>query len=165
MIEVFSSFELLILSLKLLMLWTYRSQRLFRFHQMSVVHFKALFECNGKFWSPSNILGSISIQKKSRMCGVLCPFSSRSSEKSCLSRAMRSKSMTSVSSMSCFANDFRYFSCACHLCENRRTAHMFLRICFINPLLPRTTIPIYFFSAERLCEEMHFMSACASSTD
>ena len=42
-IEVFSSFELLILSLTLLMFWTYRSQRLPRFRQVSVLYFKALF--------------------------------------------------------------------------------------------------------------------------
>ena len=42
-IEVFSSFELLTFSLTLLMFWTYRSQRLLRFRQVSVLHFKALF--------------------------------------------------------------------------------------------------------------------------
>ena len=40
-IEVFSSFELLIVSLTLLMFWTYRSQRLPRFRQASILHFKA----------------------------------------------------------------------------------------------------------------------------
>ena len=55
-IEVFSSFELLILSLTLLMFWTNRSQRLLRFRQVSVLQFKALFQCNGKFWSLSKRL-------------------------------------------------------------------------------------------------------------
>ena len=48
-IEVFSCLELLIFSLTLLMFWTYRSQRLPRFRQVSVLHFEALFSCNGKF--------------------------------------------------------------------------------------------------------------------
>ena len=39
-IEVFSSFELLILSLTLLMFWTYRSARLPRFRQVSVFHLR-----------------------------------------------------------------------------------------------------------------------------
>ena len=60
-IEVFSPFEWLILSLTLLMFWTYRSQRLLRFRQVSVLNFKALFQCNGKFWSLSKrLLRSIS---------------------------------------------------------------------------------------------------------
>ena len=42
-IEVFFFFGLLILSLTLLMFWTHRSQRLPRFRQVSVLHFKALF--------------------------------------------------------------------------------------------------------------------------
>ena len=39
-IEVFSSFELLILSFTLLMLWTYWYQRLLRFRQASTLHLK-----------------------------------------------------------------------------------------------------------------------------
>ena len=42
-IDVFSSFELLILSLTLLMFWTYRSQRLLPFRKVSILHFQALF--------------------------------------------------------------------------------------------------------------------------
>ena len=40
-IEVFSSFELLILSLTLLMLWMYRYQSLFCLRQVSILHFQA----------------------------------------------------------------------------------------------------------------------------
>ena len=42
-IEVFSSFELLILSLTVLVFWTYRSQRLLRFRQVSILHFQASY--------------------------------------------------------------------------------------------------------------------------
>ena len=41
-IEVFSSFELLIFSLTLLLFWTYRSQRLPRFRQASILHFEGM---------------------------------------------------------------------------------------------------------------------------
>ena len=41
-IEVFYSFELLILSLTLLMLWMYRYQSLFCLRQVSILHFQAL---------------------------------------------------------------------------------------------------------------------------
>ena len=41
-IEVSQTFELLILSLKLLLFWKYRSQRLLRFRQVSVLHFKGI---------------------------------------------------------------------------------------------------------------------------
>ena len=42
-VVVFSSFEMLIFSLTLLIFWTYRSQRLLRVRQASVLQFKALF--------------------------------------------------------------------------------------------------------------------------
>ena len=52
-IEVFSSFKLRILSLTLLMLWTYRFQRLLRFRHVTILHVQALFYCIDKFWSLS----------------------------------------------------------------------------------------------------------------
>ena len=42
-IEVFSSFKLLILSLTLFMLWTYWYQSLFRLRQVSILHCETLF--------------------------------------------------------------------------------------------------------------------------
>ena len=70
-IEVFSSFELLILSLKLLM-WTYRYQRLLRFRQVSISHFQALFLKHRQILvAVEEFLGPISIQTKNPMSGVL----------------------------------------------------------------------------------------------
>ena len=78
-IEVVSSSELLIFSLTLLMFWTYRSQRLLRFCQARVLHFKTLLQCDAKFWSLSKrLLRTISIQTKNPMFVVLQPFSFRS---------------------------------------------------------------------------------------
>ena len=71
-IEVFSSFELLILLSTLLMFRTYRSQRLLRFRQLSALHFKALFWCNGKCWSLSKrLLVPIGTQTRNPTFGVL----------------------------------------------------------------------------------------------
>ena len=71
-IEVFSSFDVLIFSLTLFMFSTYRSERLPRFRQVSVLHIKTLFWCNDKFWSLSKrLLKSISFLTKDEMFGVL----------------------------------------------------------------------------------------------
>ena len=77
-IAVFSSFGLLIFSLTLLMFWTYRSQRLPRFHQVSVLHFKALASCivlhataNSGRCRRDFFLRPISIQTKNPMFGGL----------------------------------------------------------------------------------------------
>ena len=76
-IEVFSAFELLILSLTLLMLWTYRYQRLFGFRQVNILHCPASFWCICIILSLSNrFLGPISIQMKNQMFGVPYSFSS-----------------------------------------------------------------------------------------
>ena len=69
-IEVSSSFELLILSLT--------SQRLLRFRQVSVLHFKALFWCNGKFWSLSKRLLRPILKRRIQCLAFLQPFGSRS---------------------------------------------------------------------------------------
>ena len=45
----FSS-ELLIFLLVLLMFWTYRSQKLLCFCNVSILHFQELFRCIGKVW-------------------------------------------------------------------------------------------------------------------
>ena len=54
--EVFSSFELLILSLTLLMLWTYLYQRMLRFIQLSILHFLALQSILGIIFSSLTFL-------------------------------------------------------------------------------------------------------------
>ena len=49
------------------------------FRQVSVLHFKAFFYCNGKFWSLSKrLLRPISIPPKNPIFGVLHPFGFRS---------------------------------------------------------------------------------------
>ena len=54
---------------------------------------------------------------------------------SCLSRAMRSKRMTSFSPILCSANDFRYSSWLYHLDSTRWMASMFALSCFLKHLL------------------------------
>ena len=88
-IEVFSS-ELLILSLTLLMLWTYRSQRLLRFRHVSILHFQALFECIGKFWSLLKRFLGPSVFERRIQCLAFYNRSARVAEKSCRWRAVRS---------------------------------------------------------------------------
>ena len=64
--------------------------------------------CRRRFWCPSAF-------KWRTWCLALCGRSALVDEKSCLSRAMRSKSMTSFSPILCSANDLRCPSCANHL--------------------------------------------------
>ena len=97
------------------MFWTYRSQRLLCFFQVSVLHLKALFKCIGKFWSLSKRHLGPSAFKRRTQCLAFCNRSARVAEKSCLSRAMRSVSVASFSPVLCAAADFRYPSCSSHL--------------------------------------------------
>ena len=106
MIEVFSSFDLLILSL------TLRSEKLPSFRQVSVLHFKALFECNGKFWSLSKRLFGAH-QHPNEESNVWCSVTVQLSQLK--SRFFQERNMTSFSPISRFANESRYFSCAHHL--------------------------------------------------
>ena len=53
--------------------------------------------------------------KRRIQCLAFCNRSARVAEKTCRSKAMRSKSMTSLSPILCSANDFRYSSCSYHL--------------------------------------------------
>ena len=61
------------------------------------------------------VFGGPSAFKRRIQCLAFCNRSAFVAERSCLSRAMRSKSMTSLSPTSCSANDFRYSSCSNHL--------------------------------------------------
>ena len=71
-IKVLSTFELLILSLTLLILWMYGYQSLFCLPQVSIFHVQSLFKCIGKFLSLSKrFQGPLSIQAKNPTFGFL----------------------------------------------------------------------------------------------
>ena len=133
-IEVFSFFELLILSLKFVMFWTYRSQRSLRFRQVSVFFFKALFYCNGKFWSLSErLMRPISMQTQNPVFRILNSLSF------CSRAVMPFQSDPVVKHDLLFTNivlckRISVFFLCIPSCENRRMAPMFLLSCFLKHL-------------------------------
>ena len=81
--------------------------------------------CRRGFWCPSAL-------KRRIQCLAFWNRSARAAAKSCLSRAMRSKSMTSFSPMVCFANESRYPSCSYHVESIVGWLPCFSRLAFLS---------------------------------